>query len=119
MTAPSTEPEQQPFTISQVMQLALGHHQAGRLAEAEQLYRKVLGVQPNHPEALHLLGVIALQCGKNEAAAELIERALQIEPSKPDFLIDLGAAYRRLGRLPDAERCYRVALAQQPKRSVA
>ena len=110
---------QQSSAIPQAMQLALEHHQAGRLAEAEQIYRKVLGAQPGHAEALHLLGVIALQCNQYQPAAALIEQALRIEPSNPDFLIDLGAAYRRLGRSADAEKCHRAALARHPRRADA
>ena len=48
-----------PITIEQAMQIALGHHQAGRLAEAEAIYRQVLAQFPDHADALHLLGVLA------------------------------------------------------------
>ena len=41
-------------TIFQAMAIAVGHHQAGRLAAAEQLYRQVLAVNPHHADALHL-----------------------------------------------------------------
>ncbi|MFC5357857.1 tetratricopeptide repeat protein, partial [Azospirillum himalayense] len=42
----------------------LAHHGAGRLAEAESVYRRVLADHPRHPDALHLLGALALQGGK-------------------------------------------------------
>ncbi|MFY9314304.1 MAG: tetratricopeptide repeat protein [Burkholderiales bacterium] len=96
------------------MQLALEHHQAGRLAEAEQLYRQVLGAQPNNPEALHFLGVIALQNNKHQSAVALIEQALRNNPSNSASMIALGAAYRGLGRFGEAESCYRKALALSP-----
>ena len=51
------------LTLEQVFPLALGHHQAGRLAEAEAMYRQILAVHPNHAEALHLLGVLAAGAG--------------------------------------------------------
>src|SRR5262249_4893817 len=46
---------------------AIAHHRSGRLAEAEALYRQVLSVEPTNPDALQLLGVVALQSG-NAAA---------------------------------------------------
>ena len=49
--------------IEQAMRIAIGHHQAGRMAEAEGLYRQVLEQDPGYPDALHLLGVLALQAG--------------------------------------------------------
>ena len=50
-------------TVAQAFAAAVQHHQAGRLAQAEQFYRAILANQPNHPDALHLLGVIANQGG--------------------------------------------------------
>ena len=51
------------MTIDQAMQIALEHHRAGRLAEAEAIYRQVLARCPDHADALHLLGVLAGQTG--------------------------------------------------------
>ena len=47
----------------------LQHHQAGRLELAEEIYRRILAVEPNHPDALHLLGVVAHQAGKHDGAS--------------------------------------------------
>ncbi len=63
---------------------ALQHHHAGRLQEAESLYRQILSTTPNHADALHMLGVLSAQTGKHETAAELIERAIQINPNIAD-----------------------------------
>lgn len=49
--------------ISQLIQTGLEHHQAGRLQEAETIYRAILKEQPQHANALHLLGLIAHQVG--------------------------------------------------------
>ena len=48
------------MTIQQAFDRALQHHQAGRLTEAEALYRQILAVQPNHQRRVHHLGIIAL-----------------------------------------------------------
>src|SRR5689334_491639 len=71
----------QPFpmstlTIPQALNLALTHHQSGRFAEAEGIYRQILAVEPNHADALHLLGALAAQVGRPEVAVELIRHAI-------------------------------------------
>jgi len=80
------------MTVPQALALALQHHQAGRLADAEALYRQILAVQPNHADTLHLLGEIAHQKGQNEIAVEMINRAISINPSAPHFFVNLGRA---------------------------
>ena len=108
------EPVQQNVTIPQAIQIALEHHRVGRLADVERICRQVMEVEPNNTDALHLLGVIAHQVGKNEIAVELIEKAVCTQPSSPVLLSNLGGAYRGLHRLRDAEMCYRRALAFKP-----
>ena len=71
---------------NQHIQSAFEHHQAGRLQQAEALYRQALQLEPNHPDALYLLGVLNDQAGKGEgrraAEAELYpdEEALRANP---------------------------------------
>ncbi len=60
-----------PFTIEQTLDLASQHHLAGRLREAENLYRQVLAQEPEHAGALHFLGAIARQTGRNDVSVEL------------------------------------------------
>ena len=50
--------------VTRTLSADLAHHQAGRLQRAEVLYRRALGKQPDHPHALHLIGVIAYQFGQ-------------------------------------------------------
>ena len=102
------------MTTPQAMQLGLEHHQAGRLPEAEQIYRRVLEVEPSNPDALYLLGLIAHQAGKSEFAVQLIEEAIRRNPSNPYFLNDLGEANRALRRLDEALASYDKALAIKP-----
>jgi Flp pilus assembly protein TadD len=66
--------------MSEALHQGIAHHQAGRLAEAERCYRQVLAVEPNHPDALHLLGVIAYQVKQWRPAVELISRADALRP---------------------------------------
>jgi protein O-GlcNAc transferase len=102
------------MTIPQAFELALSRHQAGRLAEAEALYRQILGAQPNHADALHLLGVIALQAGRHEIAVEWIHKAILLNPNHPAAHSNLGEACRRMGRLDEAIAAFRRALELKP-----
>jgi len=97
--------------ISQLIQTGFEHHRSGRLREAEAIYRSILKQQPGHPDALHLLGVMAHQIGRNETAVELIENAIKANPNEADFFNNCGEAYRALGKYDLAMERYRQALA--------
>ncbi len=68
-------------SVAELLAAGLQHHQAGRLAEAEAHYQRVLGIMPDHADVLHLLGGVAYQTGRHKAAIELIGRAIA-EPGK-------------------------------------
>jgi predicted O-linked N-acetylglucosamine transferase (SPINDLY family) len=101
-------------TIPEALHLALQHHQAGRLQEAEALYRQILQVEPNHPDALHLLGVIAQQAGRHDVAVDYIGRAIGLNPTVAEYHNNIGEAYRAQGKLEAAAAHYRQALALKP-----
>jgi tetratricopeptide (TPR) repeat protein len=67
-------------------------HGAGRLQEAEQVYRQVLGAEPRHADSLHMLGVIASQCGQPEAALACIDQAIAIKPSAAAYHVNRAGA---------------------------
>jgi len=90
-------------TVGEMLQTAIGHHQAGRLPEAEQIYRQILSTAPQHSDAWHLLGVMAYQVGKYAAAIELSGRAVALQPSIAAYHANLGEAYRASGDLAKAE----------------
>jgi Flp pilus assembly protein TadD len=98
----------------QMLQAAIALHSAGKLAEAEAQYRALLGREPNNVDALHLLGVLASQCGKQEQAIALINRAIAGRPQEAAFYANLGEAFRALGRLDPAIAQYRRAIELQP-----
>jgi tetratricopeptide (TPR) repeat protein len=100
--------------VSELIQNGLAHHQAGRLQEAEAIYQSILQEQPQHPDALHLLGVIAHQVGKNEIAVNLIENAIKINATAPSFYNNCGEAYRSLHKNDLAIARYKQALAITP-----
>jgi len=94
--------------------MAVQHHQAGRLPQAETLYRQVLGADPNHAEALHLLGVIARQVGQPDRAVELIGRAIALAPANAAAHYNLGNALQDQGQLDAASGAFRQAVALNP-----
>jgi len=100
-------------SIHKAMQAAVEHHQAGRLPQAEAIYRQILQAAPNHPDALHLLGLIAHLAGKNEIAVELIVKAISVSASGQMFY-NLGNALRSQGKLDAAIDNYRKALTLKP-----
>lgn len=92
----------------------LAHHGAGRRAEAEMAYHRVLAARTDQPDALHLLGVLALQDGKPAKAADLMAQSIRYQPGNPACLSNLASALRRLGRHSEALTCCRQALALAP-----
>jgi predicted O-linked N-acetylglucosamine transferase (SPINDLY family) len=100
--------------IQRAFELGLAHHQAGRLNEAERIYRQILAREPGHADALHLLGVIGTQTGRHELAVELIRRALTVRPRWPEAMSNLGAAHQAGGQLDDAIAAYRAVVALNP-----
>jgi protein O-GlcNAc transferase len=102
------------FNVAEALALGTRHHQAGHLAEAERVYRQVLSAEPDHPQALHNLGALALQAGHLPIAIELIGRAIRQDRSQAAFHANLGEALRRTGNLTEAIRCYRLAIALEP-----
>jgi predicted TPR repeat methyltransferase len=101
-------------SIDEAMQEAIDHHQAGRFAQAEIIYRQVLQADPHHPDALHLLGVLAHQAGKDEVAVELISHAINSNPYDPLFYGNYGAALRALNKLDMAAESYKQAIMLKP-----
>ncbi|HEY9616384.1 MAG TPA: tetratricopeptide repeat-containing glycosyltransferase family protein [Microcoleaceae cyanobacterium] len=101
-------------TIAEILATAIQLHQAGQLLAAEQLYHQVLQQQPDQPNALYLLGLVAQQTGKLAAAIAWYERALVAQPNFADAHINLGAALQQQGTLIAAIEHYHAALRLQP-----
>jgi predicted O-linked N-acetylglucosamine transferase (SPINDLY family) len=93
---------------------AVASHRAGRLTEAEQIYRQILIDQPAHFDSLNLLGVLHHQRGQYDDAVRLIDAALQIYPRAAIPHNNRGAALYELGRLDEAVASFSEAIALQP-----
>jgi len=102
------------MTIQQAFTVAAQHHQAGRMREAEIMLRQILAQQPNHVDALNLLGVMAAQAGRFEMAVELIRKALALNPNMPVVQSNLGNVLHDSGDQDAAIAAYHKALEIDP-----
>jgi len=101
-------------TIDQAFALALEHHRAGRLADAEVAYRAILAREPQHADSLNLLGVIAMQAGDLASAVALVQRAVALRPDAAVCRNNLGQVLERHGRDDEAAGCYETAIELDP-----
>jgi len=93
----------------------LALHNAGDFQQAEQVYQKILRLDPRHADALHLLGLIGQQRGEPAVAIEYIGKAIAVNGSKAVYHTNLAAAHQALKRYYDAENCCRRAIRLEPK----
>ncbi|MDJ0969588.1 MAG: tetratricopeptide repeat protein [Kiloniellales bacterium] len=100
--------------LNAAYQQGLQEFRAGRLAAAESAFRRVLKMQPDQPDALHLLGVLAHQRGDPQKAVKLFKKAVRRKPRDPNFRTNLGSALQALGRGQSALENFQKALAADP-----
>jgi tetratricopeptide (TPR) repeat protein len=93
---------------------AVALHRLDRLGDAERAYEEVLRRQPDHADALHLLGLIALETGRNQRAADLIRRSIMANRDNAAAHRDLGAGLAALHRHDEAVESYDRAIALRP-----
>jgi tetratricopeptide (TPR) repeat protein len=105
---------QHPGHFDVVVQQALVLHQRGQIGDAESLYRQVLAAEPDHPDALHLLGLAKFQGGSPSQAVELIRRAATLRPRNWAFQGNLANVLFQLGNYAEAMAAYRQAAMLKP-----
>lgn len=93
---------------------AFAHHQSGQLAAAERLYRTILNLNPSHPDALHLMAIIARTRGEPVCAIEYAERAISAKPRFAEAKNTLGVALREIGKVTSALKLFREAVEINP-----
>lgn len=107
------------ITIAQAFQLGVQNHQAGRLKEAEAIYRQILLQAPFHAEAMHLLGALASQTDRSAMAIELISQAIKINPSLVEAYRNLAVVLSDNDRLEDAIALLQKAISINPNHAHA
>jgi predicted O-linked N-acetylglucosamine transferase (SPINDLY family) len=103
----------------QMLARAFAAHKAGNVAQAVVLYRRVLEVDKQQADALHMLGLIEGQRGNFAAGMRLLNEALRIRPNAANTWIDLGWIHGERGDTAEAIACYRKALAIEPRSALA
>ncbi len=108
VSSPLPAKQEQTLTIQQAIDLAVQHHNAGDLPKAEGIYQQILQADQNQPVALHLLGVIAHQVGKNDIAIDLITKALAIKPDYTESAWNLSGTAENISKAKSwIEHCLR------------
>ncbi len=105
--------------VKEKLRDAMARYQGGELDQAQGLYENILREQPDHADALHMLGLVAHQQGRNEDAKRLIADAIKIDDQVAFYHNNLGEVMRVLGESEGAASCYRSAIALQPGNSQA
>ena len=98
-----------------LMNEGTAHLQGGRLQEAEGAYRKALDLAPNHPDALHHLGLLLYRLNRFDEAVATISRAIEQAPASPLYWFNLGVVSQKAARPDEAIRAYRQAVALNPR----
>jgi len=77
-----------------MLQSAAALQKAGRLTESQAALREVLNRHPDHPAAVHLLGIVAGRLGQTAESVQLLRRAVQLQPHSAQAHNNLAFALR-------------------------
>jgi predicted O-linked N-acetylglucosamine transferase (SPINDLY family) len=95
--------------VAGYLQQAIAHHQAGELQEAGELYRDILQAEPNHPEANHNMGVLAVQMKQPAAGLPYFVAALNAAPARRQYWLNYIDALLQAGQLEEARQMLTLA----------
>jgi len=109
----------QSVTPQQAVEIAGGHFNAARFADAEEICRQVLTVEPRNAGALHLLGLVAFQAGQYGQAAGFLAQAVKIDTNNPNYRSNFGLALQKEGKLEEALAQYGEAIGRKPDLAIA
>jgi predicted TPR repeat methyltransferase len=101
-------------SLDEAISIAIRLQQSDQWVAAGDIYRRVLDVAPDHPDAVHYSGVLAHQEGRSEQAVKLIERSLELEPRRADWHSNLGIVLRDRLALDEALVACQHAIALDP-----
>ncbi|MFM8330683.1 MAG: tetratricopeptide repeat protein [Candidatus Methylumidiphilus sp.] len=116
---PTKKTKPHKLDLGDALALAVQIHREGRLAEAEELYRRILLKSPTQADACHFLGVLLHQTGRSAEGIASIKRALADNPDYIDAHNNLGNLHKETGNLPEAVAAYRAVIRLDPKHAGA
>ena len=102
------------YTFSEALKLAVEHHRAHRLDQAQEIYNQILERQPQHPDALYGLGVLTQQTGQYQTAEKFLRALLRVQPESVKGWFSLGNLRQVQDLLPEAVEAYQQALSIEP-----
>jgi predicted O-linked N-acetylglucosamine transferase (SPINDLY family) len=108
-----------PQRIDALIAEGVRQQQAENFDAAGRAYRAVLQLDPTHPQALALLGMLAGMFGEFQPAIDLFLKALQRDPNNADLYNNLGETYRHLGDAAKALPCFAKAIELRPELYIA
>jgi predicted O-linked N-acetylglucosamine transferase (SPINDLY family) len=111
---PRRETAREAGPMEEQLRAALGHQQSGRLAEAETIYRALLGAVPPHADVMHLLASNLMLQRRHHEAVALLERVTSLQPQSAEVCYNLGGALNALGKYERAAQCFEKALDLRP-----
>lgn len=97
-----------------LFQQALKLHNAGKLTEAEMIYRQILETAPDNPDVLNLLGLVAQSKNIDDEAAALFSRAIKTSPDFAPYYFNLGLSLLRLQKPAEAKEVLQKAVSLKP-----
>ena len=100
--------------VKEKLEEAIALHQDGQVRQAEQIYQQILRINSQDAEALHLLGVVALQAKKYEVAVKLITQATKVDSEQSSFFNNLSVALIKQGKLEEAVQACQQAIKLKP-----
>ena len=107
------------LTIKEIFDLAVEHHKKNNFKVAENLYRDILKLQPNHFDTIYLLGSLSLQNKDFNNAKQLLQKAIKINSNHADAHNNLGIAFAELKEREKAINCFENVIKIQPKNAAA
>ncbi|MBC8338312.1 MAG: tetratricopeptide repeat protein [Rhodospirillales bacterium] len=116
---PGTQTDGGTDECDSLVQQAREHHMAGRLGEAERLYRQALEIRPEAAEIMSKLGAALAVQGKFTEAVSVLRRAIGNAPDLAEAHNNLGSIFQMQGRLDDAVEPLRRALDIDPNQAAA
>ncbi len=107
----SHQPEAETLNLAPALAQAIELHQQGELAEAERLYSAILAAKPDHPDALHFLGLIRFATGRPAEALQLVAAAMRAGPPSAFLLLNHGLVLDALAQPEEALASFERAIA--------
>ncbi len=101
--------------VQQAFEKAIEHQRAGRVREAETVYRQIVTEHPDHAGAIYNLGMISRRAGRNDLAVQLLRQAIAANPNFAEAYNNLGNALKDLGQVDAAIAAYRKGISLGPK----